>query len=418
MYLLYVGVTHRVAPLSILERVHFSDEEKKEALLKLKAEKSILEDVILSTCNRTELYLVVDQLHTGRYYSKHFLADWFQIDIEELEPYLTFKEGNEALEHLFRVSIGLDSKIVGETQVLGQLKQAFLSAQETGTTGIVLNQAFRQAVTFAKRMHDVYRINARPMSIGLTSLQMLDKEDLDYENTKIVVIGLGEIGQLVTKYVLQRPFQSIRLVNRTLSKANPYLTEERIQAYSWDQLEEAVKDADIIFTAIKSEGYILYPHMVKAGAIVFDLCLPRTCHPNSAITIHNIENITSELQAFFEERNEIAKNIEAEISSELLSFEEWKQQLGIIPLIQEIREKAIQAQESAMESLLRKLPDLTDREKKQISKHMKSIINQILKEPLLQLKEMSVGENSEYDIALIAKIFDLHSGKGVNHEKD
>lgn len=417
MYLLYVGVTHRVAPLSVLERVHFSDEEKIAALKKLKAEKSILEDVILSTCNRTELYLVVDQLHTGRYYSKHFLADWFQIDIEDLEPYLTFKEGNEALEHLFRVSIGLDSKIVGETQVLGQLKQAFLSAQETGTTGIVLNQAFRQAVTFAKRMHDVYRINARPMSIGLTSLQMLDKEDLDYENTKIVVIGLGEIGQLVTKYVLQRPFQSIRLVNRTLSKANPYLTEDRIQAYSWDDLEEAVKDADIIFTAIKSEGYILYPDMVKAGAIVFDLCLPRTCHPNSAITIHNIENITSELQAFFEERNEIAKSIEAEISSELVSFEEWKQQLGIIPLIQEIREKAIQAQQSAMESLLRKLPDLTDREKKQISKHMKSIINQILKEPLLQLKEMSVGENSEYDIALIAKIFDLHSGKGVNHEK-
>lgn len=417
MYLLYVGVTHRVAPLSVLERVHFSDEEKIDALKKLKAEKSILEDVILSTCNRTELYLVVDQLHTGRYYSKHFLAGWFQIDIEELEPYLTFKEGNDALEHLFRVSIGLDSKIVGETQVLGQLKQAFLSAQETGTTGIVLNQAFRQAVTFAKRMHDVYRINARPMSIGLTSLQMLDREDLDYENTKIVVIGLGEIGQLVTKYVLQRPFKSIRLVNRTLSKADPYLTEDRIQAYSWDGLDEAVKDADIIFTAIKSEGYILYPDMLKTGAIVFDLCLPRTCHPNPSITIHNIENITSELETFFEERNEIAKNIEAEISSELVSFEEWKQQLGIIPLIQEIREKAIQAQESAMESLLRKLPDLTEREKKQISKHMKSIINQILKEPLLQLKEMSVGENSEYDIALIAKIFDLHSGKGVNHEK-
>ena len=417
MYLLYVGVTHRVAPLSVLERVHFSDEEKIVALKKLKAEKSILEDVILSTCNRTELYLVVDQLHTGRYYSKHFLADWFQIAIEELEPYLTFKEGNEALEHLFRVSIGLDSKIVGETQVLGQLKQAFLTAQETGTTGIVLNQAFRQAVTFAKRMHDVYRINARPMSIGLTSLQMLDRQDLDYENTKIVVIGLGEIGQLVTKYVLQRPFQSIRLVNRTLSKANPYLTEDRIQAYSWDELDDAVKDADIIFTAIKSEGYILYPDMVKEGAIVFDLCLPRTCHPNPSITIHNIENITSELETFFEERNEIAKNIEAEISSELVSFEEWKQQLGIIPLIQEIREKAIQAQESAMESLLRKLPDLTEREKKQISKHMKSIINQILKEPLLQLKEMSVGENSEYDIALIAKIFDLHSGKRVNHEK-
>ena len=125
----------------------------------------------------------------------------------------------------------------------------------------------------------------------------------------------------------------------TLSKANPYLTEDRIQAYSWDDLDDAVKDADIIFTAIKSEGYILYPDMVKEGAIVFDLCLPRTCHPNSSITIHNIENITVNCKAFFEERNEIAKDIEAEISSELVSFEEWKQQLGIIPLIQEIREK-------------------------------------------------------------------------------
>ena len=175
MHLLYVGLTHRETPLTILEKAHFSDQEGLKALKLLKREKSILENIILSTCNRTELYLVVDQLHTGRYYSKHFLADWFQIPVKELEEYLVFREGDEALRHLLRVSIGLESKIVGESQVLGQLKQAFLTAQDAGTTGIVLNQAFKQALTFAKRMHDTYRINDRPISIGLTAIQELDR---------------------------------------------------------------------------------------------------------------------------------------------------------------------------------------------------------------------------------------------------
>ena len=412
MHLLYVGLTHRETPLPILEKVHFSDQEGLKALKLLKREKSILENIILSTCNRTELYLVVDQLHTGRYYSKHFLADWFQIPVKELEEYLVFREGDEALRHLLRVSIGLESKIVGESQVLGQLKQAFLTAQDAGTTGIVLNQAFKQALTFAKRMHDTYRINDRPISIGLTAIQELDRLGLDYSTKKVAVIGLGEIGQLVTKYALQRPFKSVMLLNRTVSKAQAFLTEDRVSAHGWDELAAVLADADVVFSAVKTDEYIIFPSMLKADAVVFDLCLPRSCHPSSSLKFYNIENLTNQLEQYKAERQEIAGRIALEIDEELVKFADWRQQLGIVPLIQEIRDKALEAQASAMESLNRKFPDLTEREQKQISKHMKSIINQVLKEPILQLKELSVGEHSDYDIALIAKIFGLHRERG------
>ena len=412
MHLLYVGLTHRETPLPILEKVHFSDQERLKALKLLKREKSILENIILSTCNRTELYLVVDQLHTGRYYSKHFLADWFQIPVKELEEYLVFREGDEALRHLLRVSIGLESKIVGESQVLGQLKHAFLTAQDAGTTGIVLNQAFKQALTFAKRMHDTYRINDRPISIGLTAIQELDRLGLDYSTKKVAVIGLGEIGQLVTKYALQRPFESVMLLNRTVSKAQAFLTEDRVSAHGWDELEAVLADADVVFSAVKTDEYIIFPSMLKADAVVFDLCLPRSCHQSSSLKLYNIENLTNQLEQYKAERQEIAGRIALEIDEELVKFADWRQQLGIIPLIQEIRDKALEAQASAMESLNRKIPDLTEREQKQISKHMKSIINQVLKEPILQLKELSVGEHSDYDIALIAKIFGLHRERG------
>lgn len=412
MHLLYLGLTHREAPLSLLERAHFSDQEVVKALKALKKEKSILENVILSTCNRTELYLVVDQLHTGRYYAKHFLAAWFEIPVRELEAFLVFREGDQALQHLLRVSIGLESKIIGETQILGQLKQAFVKAQEADATGIVLNQAFKQTLTFAKRMHDQYRINARPISIGLTAIQELDRLGFDYEHKKVAVIGLGEIGQLVSKYVLQRPFQSVMLLNRTRTKADPFLGGERVTAHGWEELEEVLAQADVVFSAVKTEDYVIFPSMLKAGALVFDLCLPRSCQPSQDIQLYNIENLTDQLDLYRAERQEIAGQIALEIGDELVKFDDWRQQLGIIPLIQEIRDKALEAQASAMESLSRKLPDLTEREQKQISKHMKSIINQVLKEPILQLKEMSVGENSDYDIALIAKIFGLHRERG------
>lgn len=411
MDLLYVGLTHKKTPFSLLEKVHFSDEEYLSALQALNQSKSVFETVIVSTCNRTELYLVVDQIHTGCYYAKHFIAEWFGLEASDLEPYLFFEEADSVLEHLLRVSIGLESKILGETQVLGQLKRAFAKAQEVGTTGLILNEVFKRVLTFAKRMHEEYRINARPISIGLTAVQLLDQLDFDYTRKTALVLGLGEIGQLVTKYVLQKNFQKVILVNRTVEKARSFLKDPRVSAHGWADLATIVAEADVLFSATKVGEYVIFPSMVKPEVIAFDLCLPRTIHPSDEMRLYTIENLSNQLEIYHEERREIAGQIALEIAGELSKFEEWRRQLGIFPLIREVREKALAIHASALESINRKIPDLTEREQRQISKHMKGIINQIIREPILQLKEMSIGENSDYDIALVCKLFGLKADR-------
>lgn len=411
MDLLYIGLTHKTAPWDLLESIHFEDDQIEAAQQALNQEKSIFETVILSTCNRTEFYLVVDQLHTGRYYAMRFLANWFQLKKEDLIPYCSIKEGDAVLEQLLRVSIGLESKILGETQILGQLKRAFLSAQAAGTTGVILNEVFKQVMTFAKRMHDTYRINSRPISIGLTAIQMLDQIGFDYSGKTVAIIGLGEIGQLVTKYALQKPFDQIHLVNRTIAKAEEFLQDKRVSAHGWEELETVVAGADLVFSAVKAGRYILFPRMFKKEAIAFDLCLPRTIHPQEQLRLYTIETIDNQLEVHWAERREIAEQIAGEVDRELEKFQEWQRQLGIVPLIRELREKALDIHASTLSSIKRKIPNLTEREEKQISKHMKGIVNQLIREPILQLKEMSIGENSDYDIALVCKLFGLQKDR-------
>lgn len=418
MYLLYVGLTHKEVPLDLLEQVHLSDQDLPLALEFLKGEKSILEVVLVSTCHRTELYLVVDQLHTGRYYGKRFLATWFGLNEEQLATFCQFKEEEQALCHLLRVSVGLEAKILGETQILGQLKQAFALAQEVGTTGVILNHVFRQVVTFAKRMHESYQINARPASLGLTAIQELDHQGFDYEGKQVLILGLGQMGQLLTKYVLKRPFATVFLCNRTLSKATPFLSDERVSAHAWSDFSQLVAQADVIFSAVKVEQAIIEPGMAKSDALLFDLCLPRTVDDRVSQRLYNLDDLTNQLDGYQEERQHIAGQIGLEIGQELQIFQEWRQSLGVIPIIRDLREKALGAKEAALLSLEHKLPYLTEREKKVIDKHMKGIVNQLIKEPILQIKELSIGEEASYDLALVRRLFGLEQEGEEDDEND
>ncbi|MVX58086.1 glutamyl-tRNA reductase [Streptococcus danieliae] len=403
MYVLYLGLRHQETSLEVLEQVHFKEEDIQLALTALKREKSVLEAAILSTCNRTELYLVVDQLHTGRYYGKQFLARWFDLDLALLETHLQILEDLSAVHQLLRVATGLESRILGEYQILNQVKQAFFLAQETGTSGVILNELFRRVLTFAKRMHHQYRINERPLSISLTAMQLL--EFLKPSAQTILIIGLGEIGQLLVKYALKRPFTTVRLLNRTLSKMEPYQRDPRVQIYSWEQMKEALFGVDVVFSAAATGQRYLNREIVASTSLVFDLCLPRTCETGIGERLLTIEEIQGRLDEHYEKRQEIAMGIAQEVEAEVLYFNQWRQQLGIIPLIQEIREYALGIQEASFASLERKLPELTDRQRKVIQKHMKGISNQLIKNSILQLKERSIGDQASHDIAVIRSVF-------------
>ena len=189
MHIIVVGLNYKTAPVEIRENLTFPEAALGGAMSALKNKKSILENVIVSTCNRTEIYAVVDQLHTGRYYIKEFLSEWFGIPQAEFTPFLFIYEQEGAIEHLFKVSCGLDSMVLGETQILGQVRSSFLLGQDWKTTGTVFNHLFKQAITLAKRGHSETEIGANAVSVSYAAVELAKKIFGSLDQKHVLILG-------------------------------------------------------------------------------------------------------------------------------------------------------------------------------------------------------------------------------------
>lgn len=414
MYILSVGLNHTSAPIEIRERLAFNPEEEEMALVSLHQEKSILENVIISTCNRTEIFAVVDQIHTGRYYIKRFLANWFQMDMQILEPYLLFFEEEEAVKHLYRVTSGLDSLIIGETQILGQVKDAFTSAQTIGTTGTILNQLFRESVHFAKNVHHTMKINENAVSISYAAVEVVKKACVDVANKKTVIVGAGKMGVLAIQNMLGAKIADVTLLNRTSARAEDVAEKLGIQWSDYASLSEQLKHADIVITSTSATTPIITQNLIaerEKALVIIDIALPRnveaTCAEIPNVTLFDIDDLGDVIQENTQQRQAMVIEIEAQIEEACVNFYEWEKQLGVVPIIKELREKALALQAETMQSLSNKLPNLSDREQVIVGKHMKSIINQLLKHPISELKEMATSADAAHDIEVFQNIFDL-----------
>ncbi|MCM3737144.1 glutamyl-tRNA reductase [Bacillus cytotoxicus] len=429
MHILVVGVNYRTAPVEIREKLTFQAAELEKAMTTLQKQKSVLENVIVSTCNRTEIYAVVDQLHTGRYYIKKFMADWFQLEIEEIAPYLSLYEQDGATDHLFRVTCGLDSMVVGETQILGQIRNSFLLAQELKTTGTIFNELFKQVVTLAKRAHSETTIGGNAMSVSYAAVELGKKIFGDLKNCHVLILGAGKMGELALQNLYGSGARKVTVMNRTFAKAETMAEKYMGLAKSLDQLQCALLEADIVISSTGSTEYVITKEMMskvesmRSGRPLFivDIAVPRDIDPAintlESIFLYDIDDLQGVVEANRAERLKEAEKIQIMIEEEMILFKSWLNTLGVVPLISELRDKALAIQSETMQSIERKIPTLTERERKVISKHTKSIINQLLKDPILIAKELAVQEDAKEKLALFAKIFDLNS-KEVVEESD
>lgn len=422
MHILYVGLTYKNTPVRLRERATFLNQDIQSANQQLFRTKSVLENVIISTCNRTELYVVVDQLHTGKYYTKHFLADFFNLPVEELENYLTFKEDHEALVHSFRLGCGLDSAVLGETQILGQLKTSFLEAQKSGTTGTIFNKLFNEMICFSKKMHSLYKFNETSASLSQSALQIANEEYQDLSDKHLFVIGAGQMSELVIKNLQNFDLKKISIFNRTLENAQKLSQFSQIEMnyYPLEKLTEKLEQADLVISAISTPQTLITKTMLheaelRKAILLFDLGLPRNINPHCQlvehVTLYNVDSIGERINQGAKKRQELMGEVAKEVDTAVATFEEWEKQLGIIPVITELRIKTLEAEESALKSLQSKLPDLSEREVKIIRKHMKSIVNQSLRTPIREIKELSTEENAVYDIQLFKRIFGIELEK-------
>lgn len=429
LHILKVGFNYKTAPVEIRERLTFSENSLHEAMTELKNRKSILENVIVSTCNRTEVYAVVDQIHTGRYYIKQFLSDWFGIDKEDFSSYLRITENDSALEHLFRVSTGLDSMILGETQILGQVKEAFLTSQQMKTTGTVFNELFKQAITLGKRSQNDTAIGEHAVSVSYAAVELAKKIFGDLQHKHVVILGAGKMGELAAKNLQGSGADKITVLNRTHEKAIALAEKFDAKAESIDNLTKVIHDADILISSTGSDDAVLTKEMLapiqknRKGRALFlvDIAVPRDLDPKISeldnVFLYDIDDLQHIVDENLETRRVAAEQIEIMIEAEIVSFKEWLRTLGVVPVISALRQKALSIQGETMKSIERKMPDLTAREKKVLSKHTKSIINQLLKEPVTQAKELAAKDNAEESLGLFIDIFGIEEEVRAEFEK-
>ncbi|MDQ1144843.1 glutamyl-tRNA reductase [Bacillus sp. SORGH_AS 510] len=429
MHILVIGLNYKTAPVEIRERLTFNETELVDAIKKLNTKKSILENIILSTCNRTEIYAVVDQLHTGRYYIKEFLSEWFGLEQAEFSPFLFIYEDDGAVEHLFNVTCGLNSMVLGETQILGQVRTSFMLAQQEETTGSVFNHLFKQAVTLAKRGHSETDIGANAVSVSYAAVELAKKIFGSLANKHVLIFGAGKMGELAAQNLHGNGVKKVTVINRTFDKAKSLASRFNGEAKTLADLQQALIEADILISSTGAKDFVITKEMMakvekkRKGKPLFmvDIAVPRDLDPRISelenVFLYDIDDLEGIVEANLQERQKAAAKIRLMIEKEIVDFKQWLGMLGVVPVISALREKALAIQAETMESLERKLPNLSDRDLKVLNKHTKSIINQLLKDPILQAKELAARPDAEQAMDLFMKIFNIEELVEEQHSR-
>ncbi|MFT8363456.1 MAG: glutamyl-tRNA reductase [Sporolactobacillus sp.] len=425
MHILAVGVDFQHAPVEVRERVTFDPSELEQALTELRESKSIYEDVIVSTCNRTELFVVSDQLHTGKFYTKRFFADWFHIDQQVLNRYLSIKEDEEAIHHLFRVACGLESMVLGETQILGQVRKGFLLAQSLNTTGTFFNELFKEAITLAKQAHDQTQINDHPVSVSYAAIELIHSTVGSLTQKSVLILGSGEMSQLAVHYLQKPEVGQLTIANRTLAHAQELAASCQADFLSLEAAKRQLNTFDVVIAATSAKHYVLQSDDLHQAAlthplVLMDLGLPRNIDPQAAgleaVTLFDLDHLNARIDSNRKARLEAAEQIELLVQSQQHKYQQWLHTLGVVPVIAALRQKAVAIQEETMRSMTNKLPELTEQERKIISKHAKSMMNQMMRDPIAKIKELACGDHGTHAVDLFAEIFNLSDR--VNREEN
>ncbi|MFD0674379.1 glutamyl-tRNA reductase [Cohnella sp. GCM10027633] len=419
MHLIVVGLNYRTAPVEVREKFALSDSELPKALQALKATTGILEGVIVATCNRTEIYAVVDRLTLCGHYIRSFMEQWFRIPRKEFNTHLYMYEDDRAVEHLFRVASGLDSMVIGETQILGQVRDAWLLAQEEGATGTLFNRLFKQAITLAKRAHSDTSIGESAVSVSYAAIELGKRIFGRFDDKTVMIVGAGKMSELTAQHLHANGAKEVLVVNRTLENARDLAEKFHGTALSMGDAMDRLKHVDIVISSTGAQRFVLdRANVEKAMAgrkkrplFLIDIAVPRDIEPSCGdipnVFLYDIDDLEGIVESNLAKRRKEAEIIEEMIELEQEAYRQWYATLGVSPLIRALQEKAAGIQENTMESLLRKLPELDDRQVKVIRKLTKSIVNQVIHDPILRIKELSAEKRSDEALKLFVQLFAL-----------
>ncbi len=406
-----IGVNHNKTPINIREKLSFT-ESKRIEVTEILLDKGIDEIVILSTCNRSEIYIASEDIKNSIEIVKETFLEYFEK--EEFKNYLFVKEYDEAIRHIYYVCLGLDSIVIGEDQILGQMKDAMISAMELKSSKKFLNKLIRDSITFTKRFKTETNISDNPLSISYIGVKKLIKEVENIKEAIILLIGLGKMGMLALKHLEAEGIKNVIVCNRNYKKSLSIKKDFPFCLVGdYKKKEELIKEVDIIISATSSPHIIISEKNLrgrKEKLYLLDLALPRDIAPELAdkegVYLYNVDSLKSESEENLKIRKKIIDNSKEEIQKNIEDFNEWKLKTISDPVIKSLNDRCKEIKEDTLAYISRKVP-LEARDKKIIDKMIASALKRLIREPILNLKDAKEEEKAKEYIDILNKLFEL-----------
>ncbi|NPA93728.1 MAG: glutamyl-tRNA reductase [Chloroflexi bacterium] len=418
-----VGLNHRTADVALRERLAFSEEDIRAALARLgcgtngSRPTDIAEMVILSTCNRTEIYAVAPR--EAFPVLEGFIADAKGMPLEEFQHALYRYRDEEAVHHLFRVAAGLDSLVLGEPQILGQVTRAWELARGQGTVRAVLGRLFQAAVHTGKRARTETGIGHNPASVASVAVHLAAKTVGDLSKARVLVLGAGEMAEQAVEALRRRGASRIRVMNRTLSKAEGLASRWGGEATTFEHLVPSLAWADIVIASTGAPHTLVHRRHVQEAMrarperplVILDIALPRDVDADVAevdgVQLYDLDALEHHLHDALAARQAAVPQVEAIIAEEVEAFMAYLRTLEVAPLIRDLRAQAEEIRQAELEKTLRKMPHLSEEDQAKLDALTRAIVNKLLHSPTVELKEAAQGPRAAETAAVARRLFGI-----------
>jgi len=425
MNLLAISVNHHTAPVSLREEVHLSSDEIKNYIDELK-EKYFSEGFIVSTCNRTELYGIPKESNASYLALEKFLIDKNPKNNLTDEHFQKFFSCS-ALNHLFKVAAGIDSMLIGDNQILGQVKESFQLAQEKQFAGFLVNRVFDSAIRVGKRAKTETTISDGAITVSYAAVQLVEKIFSNLSKKSALVIGMGETGKIAAQHLHDKHIGNLSITNRTIEKSEKIATELDAQILPFERFKEYLADFDIIISATSSPNLILTKEEIKtmmkkrgnAATVLMDIALPRDIDPEvrniDNVFYNDIDSLNIIVEHNMKKRKDEIPKVQTIIMEELINFFGWYNSLEIAPTIKSLRDYYEEIRLAEVEGYKNKF---TKEDQEKLELVTKRIINKLLHHPTTELRKVAgQGINTTESAAKIALVRDLFGIDNQNNFK-
>lgn len=419
MNLILIGMNHKTAPLDIRERLSISCEASNNPLGEIIKVPNLDGALYLSTCNRVEVLAQTAFVSETSDALREFIMRHGNLSREDLMRCLYFYEGPEAVRHLFRVTSSLDSLVMGEPQILGQVKDAYRQAVASGTTGIIINKVMHCAFHAAKRVRAETEVSANAVSVGYAAVELAKKIFGALQGKTVLLIGAGEMSELAARHLVNYGAAQILIANRTYLRAQQLAEEFNGKAIGMDNIETALGNADIVISSTGASGYVLTADMVAAALrrrknrllFLIDIAVPRDIEPAAGeidnVFLYNIDNLQDIVDENVRGRTQEALKAQDIIEEEVVKFTHWHNTLAVVPTIVSLKEKANNIMRAELERSAFWMQNLKPEDRENIEILTESIINKLLHDAIVGLKEESREYAATPYAAALRRLFKL-----------